>query len=238
MVFVGSENAPAAHCGRDSGDAYTVIEETPVISEKPYIVMNENFYGDTFSLMVPNLETAKKGPTTDFDNATEISFEHVYVASDSDSAATINEKLAEGLHLVLQPGLYKLDDTINIENAGTVVLGLGLATLIPTTGKPAIKVANVDGVKVAGVLLQAGTQKSPALLQWGEEGYAGNAEEPGMMHDVFARVGGPDYDEVSAEYMVQINSGNVIVDDTWLWRADHDVTGTVGGSKNPVATGM
>ena len=41
---------------------------------------------------------------------------------------------------------------------------MGLATLIPTSGKAAIEVANVDGVKISGVLLQAGTVRSQALI--------------------------------------------------------------------------
>ena len=58
------------------------------------------------------------------------------------------------------------------------------------------------------------------------------------MHDVFARVGGPDLTEVKASTMVQINSGNVIIDDTWLWRAGQDVSGKVMDKKNPVDTGL
>lgn len=38
--------------------------------------------------------------------------------------------------------------------------------------------------------------------------------------------------------MIQINSGNVIIDDTWLWRADHSVSGSVKDKRNPVATGL
>jgi hypothetical protein len=30
---------------------------------------------------------------------------------------------------------------------------MGMATLIPTNGTPAIEVANVDGVKISGLLL-------------------------------------------------------------------------------------
>jgi hypothetical protein len=138
----------------------------------------------------------------------------------------------------MQPGIYHLEDSIVVDRADAVVLGMGLATLISTAGKPCIKVGNVDGVKISGLLLQASAENAPTLLQWGEQGYAGNPAQPGAMHDVFARVGGPDYQEVSADIMVQINSGHVIIDDTWLWRADHDVTGTVGGSKNPVMTGL
>lgn len=69
---------------------------------------------------------------------------------------------------------------------------MGLATLISTTGLPCIEVANVDGVRVSGLLLQAGENQSDSLLKWGDEGYQGSDANPGSMHDVFARVGGPD----------------------------------------------
>jgi len=52
--------------------------------------------------MKPYLEINKRGTTpNNWDNAEEIDFSNVYVASESDSAATINAKLNEGLHLVL-----------------------------------------------------------------------------------------------------------------------------------------
>lgn len=38
--------------------------------------------------------------------------------------------------------------------------------------------------------------------------------------------------------MVQINSGYVIYDNSWLWRADHDIGGLVHNSKNYVANGI
>ena len=83
-----------------------------------------------------------------------------------------------------------------------MLLGLGLATLEPTNGTAAVTVAgHVAGARVAGLLLQAGTQPSPTLLQWGEPAVGGRqarAAGPavpdsavGFMHDLFARVGGP-----------------------------------------------
>lgn len=62
--------------------------------------------------MVPNYETNKVGPTKNYDNATAIDFSNVYVATAADTAATINAKLASGLHLVLSPGIYNLEDSI------------------------------------------------------------------------------------------------------------------------------
>ena len=110
--------------------------------------------------------------------------------------------LDTGHHIVLQPGNYKLEDTITIRNPNTVLFGMGMATLISSKGKPCIKVENTDGVKISGILLQAGPIETEALLVWGDDGYEGKADQPGAMHDVFARVGGPDYEEVRAEIMV------------------------------------
>lgn len=38
--------------------------------------------------------------------------------------------------------------------------------------------------------------------------------------------------------MVEVNSGNVVIDNTWLWRADHSVKGLVKNGENPVDTGL
>jgi len=34
--------------------------------------------------------------------------------------------------------------------------------------------------------------------------------------------------------MVIINSGNVVLDNAWLWRADHGVGGEIYSENNPV----
>jgi hypothetical protein len=99
------------------------------------------------------------------------------------------------------------------------VLGLGLATLVASKQNALIQVGNVDGVRIGGLLLQAGPPAgsivSPALIQWGAPGstYAGDAAAPGFLQDVFARVGGPDgasSSPVGATTMIEINNGNVI----------------------------
>jgi hypothetical protein len=38
--------------------------------------------------------------------------------------------------------------------------------------------------------------------------------------------------------MVTVNTGYTVIDDVWLWRADHDVTGLVSDGRNPVDTGL
>jgi len=238
MVFVGSPGAPPSDCGMQSGSTgpYTTVDQASAVIEKPYIIAD----GASYKLMIPKLEKNKVGHTQGWQNAEEVDFSQVYVAKETDTAATINAKLDEGLHLLIQPGQYHLEDSIKVTKPNTVVLGMGLATLIPTNGTPAIEVANVDGVKVSGLLLQAGSGATTALLQFGQKGYAGDAENPGAIHDIFARVGGTNTSgDMKAETMVEINSGNTIIDDVWLWRADHQIDGqVVKDSRNPVDTGL
>lgn len=99
---------------------------------------------------------------------------------------------------------------------------------------------------MAGLLLQAGPlgpsrTMSPVLLQWGTGGYAGNAASPGMLQDVFVRVGGPDgtsSSPVGVKTMIHIASGNVIGDNLWLWRADHAADGPVTDKDNVCLNGL
>jgi len=226
MVFSGCINAPSTHCGTNGGKPYTTVQATPLIAEKPFISEK----GGKYSLNVPHVEHNKVGTSKDWNNFNKIDFEHVYVAHEGDTAATINSKLNQGLHIVIQPGNYYLSDTIKITKPNTVVLGIGMATLVANNGKPCIEVANVEGVRVAGLLLQAGNKKTSSLLQWGDSKNDGSASNPGVASDVFARVGGRNnayHDQVTVDNMLMINSGNVIIDNTWLWRADHGISGQV-----------
>jgi len=239
MVFVGTSGGiPTTHCGNSGGLPITTVFSTPVIAEKPYITIDSN---GKYSLRVPRLEFNKVGPTTNFDNVDQIDFSKVYVATETDSASTINKKLSSGLHLVLTPGNYNLSDSIRISNPNTTVLGIGFPTLTPSNGLPAITVANVDGVRISGILLQAGRVLTPSLLRWGDTKNSGNTNNPGFLYDIFARVGGtnnPAEYQAQTNIIVQINSGNVVVDNSWLWRADHDITGNVYHSQNPSLTGL
>jgi hypothetical protein len=107
-----------------------------------------------------------------------------------------------------------------VARAGTVVLGIGMTTLIPDKGTPAIVVADVDGVTVAGVMLDAGAQSSLTLLQVGNPGETkDHSASPTVLHDIVCRVGGGSAGLAAS--CVTINSNNVIGDQFWLWRADH-----------------
>jgi len=153
----------------------------------------------------------------------------------------INSKLAQGLQIVLTGGNYQLEAAINVTRDNTVILGIGFPTLTPTNGNPAIAVGDANGVRVGGILVQAGKQTSQSLLQWGETKNFGDAQNPGFMYDIFARVGGtnnPQQYQVSANSCVTVNHKYAVLDNAWLWRADHGVSGGVSNSDNPSFNGF
>ncbi len=96
---------------------------------------------------------------------TSIPIAQFYIAKPGTTAAEFNAALAQGKHLLITPGVYQLDDSIKVTRPNTVVLGLGYATLQPNNGVVAIDVADVDGVHLAGLLVQAGATVSDALVQ-------------------------------------------------------------------------
>jgi hypothetical protein len=119
-----------------------------------------------------------------------------------------------------------------------VVLGLGIATLAPSGGIAAMHVADVDGVKIAGLLIDASPDSSDVLVQVGPPGAdAAHTTNPTSLHDVFFRVGGAAVGNVRAGLVV--NSNDVIGDHLWLWRADHGSDDRcVGWSTSTGETGL
>lgn len=116
-----------------------------------------------------------------------------------------------------------------------------MATLIASSGNAIIEVGDVDGVRVAGLILNAGERHSENLLKWGSGNFHGSSDQPGVISDVFGRVGGAnnsEYSQVSTQRMIQINTNDIIIDHTWLWRADHDLGGRVYDSRNFVENGL
>ena len=164
MVFVGVSNPPA---GTWPSSVYTVITNTPLIREKPYLSLDSN---GNYIVMVPALETNSLGTTWAAGPTPGVSIplSQFYMASAAmDNAATINAALNAGLNLILTPGVYQLTGSLQVTRPDTVIMGLGYATLVPQTGTPAMVISDVDGVKVAGLIFDAGPVQSTVLLQVG-----------------------------------------------------------------------
>lgn len=224
------------------------VEEPEITVEKPFIVLTpEGLY--ELHVPTPRKRDEPKSLGASFGTTEDISirpFERVKVAvanikdssgnstPDKNVAKKINAALKEGKDIVLSPGMYYLDEPLEITQSNQVILGIGLATLVaPEDGSPCIKVSpQLEGVRIAGIMLEASylEKKDPNMtscfIQWGESGGAdkdpGNPNNPGSLTDIFARVGGSNLNrQVSTNVMIRIDSGNVYGDNLWLWRADH-----------------
>ncbi len=233
MVFLGTTNPPS---GSWPEKPYTVVDKTPLIREKPYLVIGDD---GEYAVVVPGLNTdGCKGTTWGNQDTvsraaeTRIPIEQFYLArADKDTATTINAALESGKHLILTPGVYHLAESIRVSRARTIVLGLGYPTLVPDKGTPAMTIADVDGVQVAGVIFDAAEIESPTLLQVGTPGASvSHAADPIFLYDIVCRAGGAIAG--SASGLVTINSSNVVGDNLWLWRADHGAGAKWNVNKN------
>jgi hypothetical protein len=222
FVFSGVTGAPAQSNPFGTGaNSYTTLATTPVVREKPYLYVDSSGNYWVFS---PSLRTNSSG--TDWSNGglgagTSLAISTFLIATPSTSLATINSALASGENLILTPGIYQYSGAINVTNANTVVLGLGYADLVPQSGTAALTVADVDGVQLAGFLIDAGPVNSSVLLQVGVKGAprVSHASNPTSISDVNFRIGGATAG--TATVATEIDSDNVIIDNMWSWRADH-----------------
>ena len=163
QVFAGVQGAPAQTF---PSPPYTTLATTPVSREKPYLYVDAE---GTYNVFVPDARTDTSGTTweTGPTAGESIPLSDFFLARPSDSVKTINMELARGKHLLLTPGVYDVDRSISVKRSDTVVLGLGVATLTAVDGAVPMRVADVKGVDVAGLMIDAGTVNSPLLLQVG-----------------------------------------------------------------------
>ncbi|MFI9770744.1 discoidin domain-containing protein [Streptomyces sp. NPDC052415] len=215
QVFSGTVGAPATAFPEPK---YTTLANTPLSREKPFLYLD----GSEYKVFAPALRTNARGTTWESGTpqGRSIPLSDFYVVKPGASAATINAAVAQGLHLLFTPGVYHVDQTIQINRADTIVLGLGLATIIPDNGVTAMRVGDVDGVRLAGFLIDAGPVNSNTLLEVGPQGAsADHAANPTTVQDVYIRIGGAGAGKATTSMVV--NSDDTIIDHTWVWRADH-----------------
>lgn len=215
MMFMGVAGAPATSFPEPP---YTTLPGVPVIREKPFLHLQSD---GAWSVFVPALRETTTGVSWQGrPSGRSISLDRFLIADPTTSIAAINRALASGRHLLLTPGVYRLREPIRVRRADTVVLGLGLATLLSEAGTAAVLVDDVPGVSIAGLLIDAGAQMSPVLMQVGAKGSQGDHHaNPTLLADVFFRVGGAAVGNVGT--CLEINSRHVIGDHLWIWRADH-----------------
>ena len=231
QVFAGTPGAPAQSF---PAPPYTTLASNPVSREKPYLTVDP---AGNYQVFVPDGRTNGAG-TTWAGGPTPghaVPLSRFFLARTGDPVARINAELARGRDLIFTPGVYDIDRTIQVRRPGTIVLGLGFATLTAVGGATPLAVGDVGGVDIAGLMIDAGPVTSPVLLQVGSRhGHHAHGRTPTALHDVFFRIGGPHVGR--ARVSLEVNSDDVLLDDIWAWRADHG--SGVGWTVNTADTGV
>ncbi len=241
QVFAGVVGAPAQSYPNPT---YTTLASTPVSREKPFLTVDAT---GSYSVFVPAVQRNAAGTTwsTGTPAGTSLPLSRFFLAQPTTPVGEINLALLLGKNLILTPGVYHLNAPLVIERPNTVILGLGLATLVPQKGTEAITVADVDGVNISGLIVDAGPVNSPVLLKMGfglpglplpRGGFFSHVSNPSSLHDVYFRVGGATPGKATTS--LEINSADVLIDDTWAWRADHGVPTSVGWTANTASHGL
>jgi hypothetical protein len=248
QVFAGDLGAPAQSFPTPP---YTTLATSAVTRERPFLYLDSS---GKYNVFLPAVQHNTSGTTwsTGPTPGTSIPIRKFFVAQPTDSAGTINEALEHGKNLILAPGVYDLNKTIEVSHPGTVVLGLGFPTLVPSKGNVSMKVSDTSGVDLAGIIFDAGPKNSRALLEFGasqgegdhggdHSGHGSGARRgdhvqanPAAIQDVFFRIGGATPGKASNSLV--LNGDNTIVDDVWAWRADHG--NGVGWDQNTASAGV
>ena len=233
MVFSGTGGAPA---NTFPNPPETTLSTTPVSRDVPYLYVDGS---GKYRVFLPSLRTNASGPSwaNGSTPGTSAPMSQFYVVKSGDTASSINNALAAGCNLFFTPGIYHLNQTLNVTKANTTILGIGYPTLVPDNGVNAMQVSDVDGVRLKGLLFDAGTTNSQALLTVGQSGSsASRASNPTTVQDVFFRIGGAIAGKATNSLIV--NSANTVIDHIWAWRADHGNAGTFGWNTNTAETGL
>ena len=233
MVYSGVQGAPSpvftGQCEQN-----TVLAASPVTQEEPFLYTDSS---GNYNVFVPAVQRDSSGPSwaSGQEAGTSLPLSKFFVASPSTPVLAISVALALGKDLILTPGVYNLNLPIVVSRSDTVVLGLGLATLVPQHGNAAMIALPNRGVKLSGLIIDAGPVNSPVLLSVGSPG-SSSASDPDLIQDVYFRIGGAETTPVSATVSLLDNAGNSIIDNSWVWRADHG--NAVGWTVNTASTGV
>lgn len=225
QVFLGVNGAPSDELYPDP--PYTTFNESPYNREKPYLYIDTND-NNQYYVRIPNFQKNTNGITWKDGTLTSgksISIINFFIVDTTHSVDRINTELSSGKHLLFTPGVYNIKNTIYVRKANTIIIGLGLATLTAINGNIIMQLGDVSGIIVAGLTFDAGELLSDVLLQVGPRGSETstntNINNPTTLNDIYFRVGGPHIGKVNI--CLEINSNNILIDHTWIWRADHGI---------------
>jgi hypothetical protein len=223
----------------------TVGLSTPVIAEKPYLVYDDsNASQPEWQVVIPAVYSDVSSITpTNQDTRVTIHNNNFYLVKPTDNTENgltilskekikiINDALAEGKHIIVMPGYYELQDTIVVpEHDGTrVMMGLGLPAFACMAGTPCLSITAEQGVRLGGIIFDAGYEKNNSLVQMGTtKNNNDNSANPIILNDIFCRIAETQLTERTpgkerqTRTCMEIYTNHVVGDNLWLWRGDHD----------------
>lgn len=214
--FLGNIGAVAA--GKWPDPAATVIPTTPLSREKPFLMYDQRQH--QYVMVRPKLKQNSQGIDWSVSND-RIPQHQCYIAKPQQNVEELNAALKEFKCLILTPGIYQLEKPLQVVNPDTLIYGLGFPALIPKNGQEVMHIDDVDGVQVAGIIFTAGPLYSPVLLEVGsQQNRLRHRNNPLFLYDIYCRIGGS-LQSGQSQRCIDINSNDVLVDNTWLWRAEY-----------------
>ena len=223
-----------------AGGCTTIVDETEIAREKPFLFVD----GGKFKVFVPAIRRGAKGVSWGEGRANggmgegkilDLARDFHVAKEGKDTAKTINAALAAGKNVLFTPGIYRVAEPIMVAKPGTIVLGIGEATIVPENGGAALKCADADGIVIAGLIFDAERASKRFVVVGGKKSERRHVDDPIFLVDLVYRVGGTGKPG-KTDVCLEVNANDVVVDHTWIWRADHgDHTGwTANTAKNGI----
>ena len=223
-----------------AGGCTTIVDETEIAREKPFLFVD----GGKFKVFVPAIRRGAKGVSWGEGRANggmgegkilDLARDFHVAKEGKDTAKTINAALAAGKNVLFTPGIYRVAEPIKVAKPGTIVLGIGEATIVPENGDAALKCADADGIVIAGLIFDAEHASKRFVVVGGKKSERRHVDDPIFLVDLVYRVGGTGKPG-KTDVCLEVNANDVVVDHTWIWRADHgDHTGwTANTAKNGI----
>ncbi|CAJ1967978.1 unnamed protein product [Cylindrotheca closterium] len=225
QVFLGSTGVLSDATFPDP--PVSTVPDTPINREKPFLVRQAD---GKMAVFVPSAVANTRGVSWNLGETPGklLPLQDFFIATPSTVPQEYRQALQRGKHLLFTPGVYDIYETIRVERAHTVVLGLGHATLTARNGVLPLQTSDSEGIVLAGITVDAGPDAvSPILIQIGDRSQSqpslatSNPAHPITLSDVYIRVGGPYVGK--SNIALEINANHVLIDHTWIWRADHGI---------------